>query len=153
MELVLGVLCDGARPDPQGKMDLTGVFHDLFAPGFPALQDRLVLVLVVEWGESDHGRYQFHVDLLGDDGEPVTFQGRKVFEGRGHTDVATRDPDATPARSPIVMEAEDVVFPSPGRYRFRLRVKGRDVGGPSVTVVRTDAEPEPVAGGPETPAS
>jgi hypothetical protein len=36
------------------------------------------------------------------------------------------------------MPLEDVVFPVPGRYRFRIRVKGRELQGPSLYLVETE---------------
>ena len=48
MQLRFSTVCADARQTPDGKIDVHGVFHDLSAPGFPAEQDHLVLVLVIE---------------------------------------------------------------------------------------------------------
>lgn len=138
MELALGLVCDEARVDPEGKLDVQGAFHDLYAPGFPARQDRMVLVLALEWDRDDHGRYQFTVDLV----DP---EGRPSLTVRGQSDVDAREEDRPPARTRLVMPLEDVVFPVPGRYRFRLRAKGRELEGPAVHLVRTEAAGEPFA--------
>ena len=66
--LRFSAVCDDARTSPDGKLDLHGVYHDLSAPGFPAKQDHLVLVLVIEWGHKDHGRFQFKADLEDSEG-------------------------------------------------------------------------------------
>ena len=47
MDLQYVFLCDQAAEDPNGKLDVQGIFHDLLAPGFPAVQERMVLVLVI----------------------------------------------------------------------------------------------------------
>ena len=135
MELVLGLICDDAGATPEGKLDVRGVFNDLFAPGFPAKQDRMVLVLAVEWDREDQGRFQFRVDLVGP-------EGTRSLTVDGHTDVDPRPPDRPPARTRLVMPLEDVVFPVPGRYWFRVRMKGRTFEGPSLHLVEKDQAPE-----------
>lgn len=140
MELVLALVCDEARAEPDGKLDVRGVFHDLFAPGFPAKQDRMVLVLVLEWDRGDQGRYQFSVDLLDPNGRPS-------LTVRGHSDVDARGGEGAPARTRLVMPLEEVVFPIPGPYRFRVRVKGREMDGPAVYLVRTEPASEPIPQG------
>lgn len=137
MELLLGLVCDDARTTPEGKLDVQGVFNDLFAPGFPARQDRMVLVLAFEWDRDDQGRFQFRVDLTGPDGEPS-------LTVDGHTDVDRRPPERPPPRTRLVMPLEEVVFPSPGRYRFEVRMKGRTFDGPSLHLI--EREPPPTSG-------
>lgn len=125
MEVQLAVLCDHARVSPEGKLDIQGIFNELSAPGFPAKQDEMVLVVAVEWGRSDQGRYKFRVDLISPEDKPV-------LTVEGHTDVDLRGDDRPPARTRLVMPLKEVIFPVPGRYRFAIRVKGKDVGGPSL---------------------
>lgn len=134
MHLQLALICDDAREGPEGKLDVHGVFHDLYAPGFPAKQERMVLVLVVEWARSDQGRFKFRVDLEGP-------EGKATLTLDGHTDVDPRDPDRPPARTRLVMPLEEVIFPRPGRYDFTVRVKGRKLRGPSLHLVETGGGP------------
>ena len=125
MKLRFSALCEDARPTPDGKVDVHGVFHDLSAPGFPAQQDRLVLVLVIEWEREDHGRFIFKADLEGDDGDiSLTVEGE--------TEVHRPGPDQPPARSQLIMPMEGVIFPRPGQYTFRVKVKGHTLEGPGV---------------------
>lgn len=135
MELLLGLVCDDARTTAEGKLDIEGVFNDLYAPGFPAKQDRMVLVLAVAWDREDQGRYSFRVDLKGPDERPS-------LTVDGHTEVDRRPPERPPPRTRLVLPLEDVVFPVPGRYRFEVRMKGRSLDGPSLHLIETDAEPD-----------
>jgi len=135
MELLLGLVCDDARATPEGKLDVQGIFNDLYAPGFPAKQDRMVLVLAVEWDREDQGRFQFRVDLKGPEGRPS-------LTVDGHTEVDRRPPDRPPARTRLVMPLEDVIFPRPGTYRFEVRMKGRTIPGPTLHLVEQDAPPQ-----------
>lgn len=140
MELLLGLVCDAARTTEEGKLDVQGIFNDLYAPGFPAKQDRMTLVLAIEWDRRDQGRFQFRVDLKGPDERPS-------LTVDGHTEVDQRPPDRPPARTRLVMPLEDVVFPEPGTYRFEVRMKGETFPGPSLHLVQQDSPPEPEPGG------
>jgi hypothetical protein len=130
VKLLLALLCDDARVSPEGKLDVHGVFNDLYAPGFPARQDKVVLVLVVEWEREDQGRFAFRVDLVGPDGKPS-------LTVNGHTDVDRRPAGRPPARTQLIMPLETVIFPVAGTYRFRIRVKGVDHEGPTLYLMRT----------------
>lgn len=113
---------------PDGKMDVEGIFNDLAAPGFPATQDRMVLVTTIEWDRGDSGRNKFRVDLVAPDGRPS-------LTVDGHTDVAPRPPDRPPPRTRLILPLENVVFPRAGRYSFEIRVKGKRLRGPSLFVM------------------
>ena len=91
MQLLLSVLCEDAHPDPMGRLDIRGIFNELYAPGFPAKQDRMILVLVIEWERSDQGRFQFRADIVDPSGKPC-------LTVNGHTDVDPRDADRPPRR-------------------------------------------------------
>lgn len=121
MDLILSLACEFARARPDGRLDVRGAFNELQAPGFPAAQDRMTVVFVMEWGPSEHGRHAFTADLVDED-------DRKVLTIEGHTDVQPRPPaeGRAPPQTRLIMELERVIFPHPGRYRFILRL-GSDV--------------------------
>ena len=123
MELYLSLACDSARQADTGtRIDVQGAFNDLFAPGFPAVQGRMVIVAGIEWDRSDEGGYRFRVDLLDPSGKPC-------LTVEGETQVDRRAPDRPPARTCLIMPVENVVFPVPGKYRFSVRAKGRVLKG------------------------
>lgn len=131
MRLLASAVCDHAAPGSSGKLDAHGIFHDLYAPGFPARQDRMVLVLVVEWDPTDKGRYSFRIDVTGPDRRPaVTVEGQ--------SDVTPRPADRPPPRTRLVMPLEDVVFPVPGRYDFQVKIKGQTLQGPTLYLTQTE---------------
>ena len=137
----MALVCDRARTTEDGKLDVHGVFNDLFAPGFPAKQPRMMLVLGIEWDRSDEGRYKFRVDL-----EDPT--GRPTLTLEGHTDVDKRSPERPPARTRLIMPLEEVVFPMPGAYRFKVQMKGTQLQGPALQVIlAATAPPVESAGG------
>ena len=126
-------ICDDARPTPEGKIDLHGVYSDLSAPGFPAKQDKLVLVLVLEWAPSDEGRYLFKADLEDD-------EGNISLTVEGETEVSVPAPGHPPSRSQLIMPMEGVVFPHAGQYTFSVKVKGQTLQGPGIFLIEVSDE-------------
>ncbi len=130
MRLLAAAVCDRAAASAGGKLDLSGVFHDLYAPGFPAKQDRMMLVLSLEWDEGDRGRYAFRVHVKGPNGRPT-------LSVEGHSDVEPRPSDRPPPRTRLVMPLEEVVFPAPGRYVFEVQAKGKTFVGPVLYLIQS----------------
>lgn len=131
MDLQYVFLCDAAGEDTNGKLDVKGIFHDLLAPGFPAVQERMVLVLVIEWGTKDQGRYNLKAEMVGPD-------GAVVLTVDGHSDVDARPAERPPARTRLIVPLEKVVFPRAGKYHLRVIVKGERFRGPSLYLLETE---------------
>lgn len=131
MRILTSAVCDHAAATPDGKLNLHGIFHDLYAPGFPARQDRMTLVLSLEWDRSDAGRHSFRVDVRGPDGRPT-------LTVEGQSEVTPRPEGRPPPRTRLVMPLEDVVFPVPGRYEFEVKVKGNVLAGPTLHLVEVE---------------
>jgi hypothetical protein len=119
MILKLAAVCESARERPDGRLDLAGIFNDLSAPGFPAMQERMTVVFVVEWEPDESGELPLRADMMDE-------SGRKLLTIQGHTDVEPRSADRSPPQTRLIMPLEKVVFPKAGRYRFEL-VAGGDV--------------------------
>lgn len=123
MHILMMAFCEHAQLRPDGKLDVHGAFNDLAAPGFPAKQDDMTLVVAVEWDAGDGGRYQFKVELMDENGRPS-------FTVNGETEVQARGPQDRPGRTYLVMPLEDIVFPTAGAYHLELQIKGQTVQGP-----------------------
>jgi hypothetical protein len=119
MILRLAALCEDARERPDGRIDLIGVFNELSAPGFPAMQDRMTIVFIVEWAPDETGELPMRADMIDE-------SGRKLLTIQGHTQVDARGAQRAPPQTRLILPLEKVVFPKPGRYRFEL-VAGSDV--------------------------
>lgn len=139
MHLQLAFVCNDARVTDIGQLDAHGIFNDLEAPGFPA-KHRMVLVLAIEWDDEEEGSYSFRVDLTDPTGKPA-------LTVQGHTDVHRPQANAPPPRTRLVLPLEDVVFVSPGLYRFRIRIKGEDFAGPTLWLAQTAGPTPPVPQG------
>jgi hypothetical protein len=138
MILRLSAVCEAARERPDGRVDLVGVFNELSAPGFPAMQDRMTAVFVVEWTPEEAGRQPLRADMLDE-------AGRKVLTIQGHTDVDAREPGRAPAQTRLIMPLERVIFREPGRYRFELVAGGDSADACSFYVGQAPADDEEAA--------
>lgn len=112
MNISLATICDEAREREDGKLDLVGVFNELRAPGFPAMQERMTIVLTISWDEGETGPQPIRADLIDEDEQ-------LILTIQGHTEVPPASPGIWP-HTRIVMPLERVVFPHAGRYWFRL---------------------------------
>ncbi|MGH7482097.1 MAG: DUF6941 family protein [Longimicrobiales bacterium] len=135
MHLILSTLCEAATVRPDGRLNLVGCFHELRAPGFPAAQDHLTVVFVIEWTADEVGRQPLRADLVDAD-------GMRILTIEGHTEVVPAAGDAA-ARTRLIMPLENIVFPHAGRYRFDITL-GKDVRrGCSLHVAHAGTGPDP----------
>jgi hypothetical protein len=124
------LFCADATTGPDGKLDIHGVFNELYAPDFPARQDEMVLVGIVEWHRDQQGRIPFTVDLIDSD-------GKAIFSIEGHTDVDARPPSKAPAKTHFILPLKNVMFPAPGHYRVRININSCELAGPSMHLMRS----------------
>jgi len=129
MEAVF-LFCTEAGTGPDGKLNIHGIFNELQAPDFPARQDRIVLVGIVEWQRDLQGRIPFAVNLT----DP---EGMSIFLVKGHTDVEARPHSKSPAKTHLILPLKNVMFPAPGHYRVRININGIDLAGPSMHLSRS----------------
>jgi hypothetical protein len=109
MELKLAVICEAARERPDGRVDIIGIFDELHAPAFPAVQERMTVVFVLEWAADESGDQPFRANL-------VHANGMKILGLEGHTVVHASG--NAPAKTRLIQPLEKVVFPAAGSYHF-----------------------------------
>ena len=129
MEAVF-LFCTDAGAGPDGKLSIHGIISELRAPDFPARQDRIVLVGIVEWQRDLEGRIPFAVNLNDPD-------GMAIFSVEGHTDVEARPLSKAPAKTHLILPLENVMFPAPGHYRVQIDINGTEFPGPSMHLMRS----------------
>jgi hypothetical protein len=117
LKILYALLCEAGQERPDGRLDVHGIFHQLYAPGFPAQQDAMTLALAVEWEPAERGRIEFSIELLDPERGPA-------LSITGHTEVTDLPAFSGPPQTRIVMPLERVMFPAEGTYLFELVVDG-----------------------------
>jgi hypothetical protein len=120
VRVLYALICEGAAAREDGRLDASGVFHQLFAPGFPAQQDHMVVAVAIEWDAEEQGRQEFRIDLL----DPSRSPSLTI---NGHTEVGPREELSGPPQTRLIMPLEGVIFPEAGTYVFRLFAGGREI--------------------------
>lgn len=115
MRVLYAAVCEGASERQDGRVDLHGIFQQLYAPGFPAQQDELTLAVAIEWDAGEQGRVAFRIDLSDPSGAPA-------LTINGHSDVAQSPPGEAPPQTRLLMPMRDVVFPAAGTYLWELEM-------------------------------
>ncbi len=115
MRVLYALVCDSAQAREDGRLDVHGVFHQLYAPGFPAQQDRLVLAVALEWEAGEMGAIPFRIDLLDPTGSPT-------LTISAETEVSAPAEADAPPRTCLVLPLEGVIFPRSGTYEFALHM-------------------------------
>ena len=115
MRVLYALICEEAATRPDGRLDARGIFHQLYAPGFPAQQDHMVVAVAIEWHEGEQGRKDFRIDLLDPSRTPT-------LTINGHTDVGPQEEASGPPQTRLVMPLEGVIFPGEGAYLFQLHL-------------------------------
>ncbi|MCG8434131.1 MAG: hypothetical protein MJA83_08885 [Gammaproteobacteria bacterium] len=127
------LFCNNAETEANGMLNIHGVFNELYAPDFPAKQDRIVLVGIVEWQRDVSGREPFRIDLTDPDGDPI-------FTVDGYTDVKATSESEPPAKTHFILPLENVIFTQPGRYATRIELHGKTFAGPSLHLMKSQPE-------------
>ena len=111
----MAVLADEANVSQEGKLNLMGIFDRIGAAEFPVVHPRLVFVFRVEAEFADSGR-SFPVAVTMEDDE-----GNTLFDAEGQI-VAPHVLPGEFATANQLFSMVGVQFPSPGRYRFVVRL-------------------------------
>jgi hypothetical protein len=117
MKVLYALLCEQAHERHDGRLDVHGVFHQLYAAAFPAQQDRMVLAMAVEWEPHELGKIEFSIELVDPSRSPA-------LSITGHTDVGERQPFQGPPLTRLILPLDGVVFPAEGTYVFELVIGG-----------------------------
>ena len=107
---------------------------ELYAPAFPARQDRLFLAGFIRWQRADEGKKEFLIHLKDPD-------GLAIFTIEGHTDVDSRPETRPPAITQLVLPMENLIFSVAGEYQVEVTVSGQQIIGPKLYLMES-AEPD-----------
>ncbi len=132
MNIIL-FFCENAATGSDGKLNVNGIFNELYASGFPARQEQVILAGIVEWDRDEEGKQPFTIHLMDPDENPI-------FTIHGYSEVDARPDSRPPARTHLIFPLENLVFTSPGQYRIRMDISGQRISGPSLYLLHTSHE-------------
>ncbi|HMN00770.1 MAG TPA: hypothetical protein PKC99_17335 [Anaerolineales bacterium] len=137
MRPLLFLAADYANITREGKLNVMGIFNDIYAQTFPARHSsmQIVIKLGAELGEYGQTR-NFTLKLL--DGS-----GNQIFDLSGQFQV----PPGGHGRKPevnLILELKDIVFPKEDIYQFVLLVDKDHKGELTLYVNKVEA-PKPAA--------
>jgi len=138
MELLTILAADYANVAQGGKLNVMGIFRNIYATNFPArhLSMMLVIKLGADLGEFGQERH-LAIRLLDADGkELMRFESKAIV------------PTPTGGQRPeidAIIQINEIVFPVPGRYQFTVFVD-KDVKGSLpidvIQIKQTPSEPK-----------
>ena len=118
MEVDLALLADAATIDAAGKLNILGIFDRLGTSAFPTRHPRMSLVLRFSAGVHEAGKHDVEIILRGPEGKELVHVDGEMNLTAGPRSVAGG------VLVPHVLNMDGLVFPSPGRYAFDVRVDG-----------------------------
>ena len=127
------LFCEHAETGADGRLTIHGVYNELYAPDFPAKQDRIFLVVLWEWDRAVNGKQPFRFELRDSNGVPV-------ITVDGHTEVRVAEDNQPPAKTHFVFPLENLVFTEAGEFITHMEIGGKTCQGPSLYVMKARLE-------------
>jgi len=137
MKTLLFLTADFANLTQDNKVNILGIFNQVFAPKFPTLhpQYHLVVKVGLEPGEEPKNR-KLTLYLVGEDANAAKV---KVFEET--FDFPERIGGFDPEHA-VIMSVQGMVFPAQGTYQFLLHIDDRFLASLSL-YLREQPQPQP----------
>ena len=136
MKTLLFLTAEYANITADGKLNIMGIFHDIYAPEFPARHSSMHLVISLEaaLGEYDQSR-TFSIILMDDD-------AKTLMNISGPLQIPNADRGRKPEVN-VILNLNDVIFPQPGHYTFVVMVDDEHKGQLSLHVNKSEIEVNP----------
>jgi hypothetical protein len=117
LKVLYAFVCEDGEERSDGRVDAHGIFSQLWAPSFPAMQQHMTVVVVVEWEPDEQGQsLPFAIEMMDPGNSPV-------LSITGHTEVGVQQPFQGPPKSQFIIPLDDVPFPAAGVYHFEVVVR------------------------------
>ena len=134
MNVRIAVLADFASITNDNKLNILGVFTDLFATKVPAVHPQMQLVTVLEFDSTEAGDKDLKLVLVDEDGREVfSISGiLRVERGSAGRQVITHQ----------IFNFNNLTFPKYGEYEFVILINGDRKGSVSLRVREPSSEDE-----------
>ncbi|MBI5879619.1 MAG: hypothetical protein HZB53_18365 [Chloroflexi bacterium] len=120
MELMLALLADCANVTADGKLNMMGIFEQLYAPQFPAVHASMQLVMRIEATPFESGVHPLRVAFSDAD-------ARELFAVPG-TLAVPESRAGENVRVNQIFVFNGLVLPQPGRYEFIVSAGADELG-------------------------
>jgi len=123
--------CENVNTGTDGKLNVQGIYSELYSAGFPAKQDLVTLAGIIEWDHDDHGKQTFKIDIVDPDDQ-------SIFTIDANSEIEVRSGSRPPAISHLIFSLENLVFTQAGQYRTVMTLKNEKIPGPSLNLLYTN---------------
>jgi hypothetical protein len=120
MELTLALLADYANISREGKLNIMGIFEQIFALNFPAVHAQMQLVMRLESTPFEAGTHPLHVAFIDAD-------ARELFAIPGSVAI----PDSRAGENITtnqIFVLNGVTLPKAGVYEFVISINDQELG-------------------------
>ena len=120
MELTLALLADYANISREGKLNIMGIFEQIFALNFPAVHAQLQLVMRLESTPFEAGTHPLHVAFIDADAQELfAIPGSLAIpESQSGENITTNQ----------IFVLNGVTLPRPGVYEFVISINDQELG-------------------------
>jgi len=118
MEVTMAVVADAANRAEGGRLNLLGVFSDLFAQAVPAQHPTMALVLVFQATALERGTTpKIAIKLVNED-------GKQLFSLNDSQIIVPNDPNVISPSPNLIVNLNGIMFENWGTYRFDIEIDG-----------------------------
>lgn len=136
MELQTILAADYANVAEGGKLNVMGIFRNIFGTSFPAVHPSMFLVVQLKPDFPEYGQQrQLSISLVDEDGKT------EVAKVSGEINIPMPVGGQRPEIN-LTVELKGLVFPKPGRYQFTVLVDKDFKGSLSIDVGKLPEPPQ-----------
>lgn len=115
MDVELFLAADYANIDQMGKLNVMGIFREIYAPSFPAKHSSMFIIVGLKAQLGEYGTSRLiTIKILDPDGKEILNFKKQVDIPKGQ---GGRRPEVN-----VIVGVRDLVFPEPNTYQLVLQV-------------------------------
>ena len=132
MQVRIAVLADFASISEGNKLNILGIFTNIFAKKTPAVQPQMQLVTMFEFDGTETGDRNLKIVLVDED-------GGEIFSISGVMSIE-RGPAGRSTLLHQILNFNNMVFPKFGGYEFKILLDGNIVSNIPLNVLEVPVE-------------
>lgn len=134
IKIPFALLADYSNISKEGKLNILGIFNQLYASKEPITHPQMQLVFTLEADRVEANRkHRLEIDLIDED-------GKKVFSFGGDLEFSTPPPGQTRVSANQNLVINNLQFPHFGIYDFKILLNGEVRGEAELNVVPSPSQ-------------